>query len=226
MKKITQPATWFASGIPNANLVAPWQSPNLNTNTMYPDETGTIQYILNSKGYRDVEWQGMDGVWCIGHSDVFGIGVDVEQTWPRLIGGMNLGIAGASWDTISRTICSGLSMHTPSCIIIQSTTKERKEFISNSKCQVVLPNMPTELLPHKEIWKYSDDTSEQYSYEKNLALIILACRANNIKLIMFELEDRWESIRQDPAVDNQHIGPATHSKIAEYLKQQLSNNEK
>jgi hypothetical protein len=224
VQKITQPNGWFNKGIPNAYDFAPWQKAYLTANTMYPDETGLIQYKLNSKGYRDKEWTDTDltdGIWCVGHSDVFGIGVDADSTWPSLLNGINLGIAGAAWDTIARTISSGLSIYKPRCIVIQATTKERKEYVSEHCQQVVLPSMPAHLLPHNELWKYSDDVMEQYAYEKNLAFIIAECRAHDVKLIMFELEDRWALIKQDSAVDKQHIGVATHKQIAEFIKQQL-----
>lgn len=223
LKKITLPKDWFSNGLPNAYLIAPWQKANITTDLMYPDETGTVKYKLNSKGYRDKEWSSdeLNGIWCIGHSDVFGIGVDADKTWASLISGINLGIAGASWDTIARTISSGLAQHTPKCIIVQATTKERKEYITQHRSQVVLPSMPKNLLPHNDLWKHSDDTTDQYSYEKNLALIVSSCQAHNVKLIMFDLEDRWATIKQDPAVDGQHIGVNTHQEIASYLKQEL-----
>jgi hypothetical protein len=224
VKKITQPNGWFNSGIPNAYDFAPWQKANLTTDIMYPDETGLIKYKLNSKGYRDTEWTDADlnnSIWCVGHSDVFGIGVDADKTWPSLISGINLGIAGAAWDTFARTISSGLAVYKPRCIVIQATTKERKEYVSEKCQQVVLPSMPAYLLPHKEIWKYSDDVAEQYAYEKNLAFIIAECRAHGVELIIFDLDNRWELIKQDSAVDKQHIGVATHKQIAEFITQQL-----
>ena len=225
IQKINKPNLWFLNGIPPAYSVAPWQAPYLNTKVMFPDETGTISYELNSLGYRDKEWSTHDlngSIWCVGHSDVFGIGVQKESTWQQQIpNSINLGIAGAAWDTISRIVSSGLAAHTPMCVIIQTTTKERKEYISEKKQQVVLPNMPKKFLPHNEIWKYDDDVFREYCYEKNLALISWACKAKNIPLIIFELPNRWDLIKHDPAADNQHIGVNTHTDIATYLKHEL-----
>lgn len=224
VRKIIESTNWFENGLPDAFAVAPWQKANLETDTMYPDKTKKIHYKLNSKGYRDVEWTDADlndSIWCVGHSDVFGIGVHERETWARLVDGVNLGIAGAGWDTLARIVCSGLSQYKPKCIVIQSTTKERKEYITKDFHQVVLPSMPAALLPHDDVWTYCDDTTFDYNYEKNLALIKAVCEAKSVPLILFEFKDRWGSISNDPAVDGQHIGPSTHQIIANFVKQEL-----
>lgn len=219
---------WFGTGIPNANLTAPWQRPNLESDVMYPDESKKIKYKLNDKGYRDVNWSDEDlnnSVWCIGHSDVFGIGVNADQTWPSLLSShlktINLGIAGAAWDTISRLIYSGLQSYKPKYIIIQSTTLERREFISDNIQQVILPNLPDNMQPDIKFWKYIDQASNTYTVEKNLALIESACKAAGVEYFIFDLPNRWDLIAVDPATDNQHIGPSTHRLIAQQLICQL-----
>lgn len=228
IEKLSVPYKWFNNGIPDAALFAHWQSANLDTKIMWPDTTGSIHYKLNSKGYRDKEWSEdilNNSVWCIGHSDVFGLGVDKEFIWPSLISfpTVNLGINGAAWDTISRIVSSGLSVYSPKSIVIQSTTKERKEYITKELQQIVLPSMPAHLLPHENIWRYEDDTTLDYLQEKNVALIRWACKAAGVPLLIFELPNRWDLIRQDPAVDQQHPGIKTHRMIAEWVNDQLSN---
>lgn len=226
METFTIDSLWFGSGIPSASKVAPWQSPNLDSNIMYPDETKTINYKLNSLGYRDKEWTDDDlnnSIWCIGHSDVFGIGVQESNTWCRLLESevgiktINLGIAGAAWDTISRTLVSGLKKYTPKYVIIQATTPDRKEFITEKFQQVVLPSLPDNMLPHKNVWADHDNETAQYQVEKNLELIKAVCK----DAIIFNIPNRWDLIKKDPAVDHQHIGPATHREISKYLAQQI-----
>ena len=232
IKTASTSSNWFINGIPSATQVAKWQLSNSDSKIQYPDMTGTISYQTNSKGYRDIEWCAddlNDSIWCLGHSDVFGVGVELASTWPvvleRLSGikTINLGVVGGAWDTISRIVFSGLSAYKPKHIFIQATTKERREYISDTFQSTVLPSMPSNMLPHKEVWKYIDDTNSEYSYEKNIALITAACNAARVKIHIFEFSDRWSLIKQDPAVDLEHIGPATHAKIAEYLKHQLDN---
>lgn len=219
---------WFEAGIPAASLTAPWQQPYLETTKMYPDETGLVEYKLNSLGYRDEDWTEddlNDSVWCIGHSDVFGMGVRVEETWTRrlqqisCIRTVNLGIAGASWDTIARVVTCGLKSYTPTYVIIQATTPDRKEFINKDFKQVILPSLPETMLPYKDVWRYHDSDTSQYQTEKNLELIKMACK--DTRLIIFDLPNRWDIIASDPAVDKQHIGPTTHLSIARHLAQQI-----
>ena len=193
---------------------------------MYPDESGKVNYKLNSLGYRDVEWTDYDlnnSIWCVGHSDVFGMGVQENQTWCRLlehttgIKTINLGIAGAAWDTIARTVVCGLKKYNPRYVIIQATTPDRKEFITEKFQQVVLPSLPDSMLPHKNVWADHDNETAHYQIEKNLELINAVCE----DAIIFNIPNRWDLIKMDPAADNQHIGPITHLAVSQYLVQRL-----
>lgn len=231
MEDFTIETKWFGSGIPPANLLAPWQKPLLDTNIMYPDESGKVHYKLNSLGYRDKEWTDdvlNNSIWCVGHSDVFGMGVEEDQTWCRHLQNLsgidtvNLGIAGASWDTIARTIVCGLKTYRPKNIIIQATTPDRKEFITEKFQQIVLPSLPNNMLPHKNVWADHDNETSQYQIEKNIELI----KAVYKDVIIFNIPNRWDLIRQDPAADNQHIGAATHLQVSQYLVQRLKKFEK
>lgn len=44
-----------------------------------------ITYEFNSRGFRDREWPwDLTGVtWCVGDSETMGLGLPIEQTWPR-----------------------------------------------------------------------------------------------------------------------------------------------
>lgn len=221
---------WYTNGIPPANIVAPWQKPKSDKINMKPDMSNLIRYRLNSYGYRDAEWIDSDlndSIWCVGHSDTLGMGVPVTDTYCHKLQllaktkTINLGIAGASYDTFSRIIGSGLKKYKPKAIVVQSTTHGRKEYITDSFQQLVLPNFTKDMLPHDEVWKHSDYVTEQYDYERNINLIQYACRANDVKLIMFDLPNRWELIKEHPASDNLHIGEHIHEQISQYLYQQL-----
>lgn len=217
---------WFSSGIPRTDLVAPWQKPNSVSDTMYPDLSGKTTYRLNSLGYRDIEFTDSilnNSVWCVGHSDTMGMGVDIQDRYSSKLNypTVNLGIAGASYDTLARVIANGLNMYKPLHIVVQATTKERKEYITDDFKQLVLPSFSKDMLPHNDVWRYSDDSTSTYDFERNVTLIKYACKAVDVKLTMFEVTDRWEHIRLDPAYDNQHIGPKTHTMISDYLNQIL-----
>lgn len=232
IKNIHVTNNWYIEGIPQANVFAPWQQPNTVSDTMKPDTTGQIEYRLNNYGYRDEYWMNddfNDSIWCVGHSDTLGMGVRYEDTYCSLLRKqgyktINLGIAGASYDTFSRVICSGLKKYKPKLIILQATTKERKEYITKDFQQLILPNFPNDMLPYKDVWKYTDEVTDEYNFERNMNLIKLSTDLNNVKLITFELTDRWDLIKKHPAVDKQHIGPEIHKTISFELLSQLSHN--
>lgn len=224
---------WFANGIPSANKTAPWQVPNYDGYKMYPDDTGTIHYKLNSLGYRDVEWTDDDidnSIWCVGASDVVGVGVKNEESWCRQLEKLsgkktiNLGINGASWDTISRLVNSATQKYKPTAIIIMSSTEERREFVNQDIQTIVLPFLPKDKMPYKDFYKHIDDLTNQYNVEKNLNLIKLSCETKNIKHHIFDITDRWTLIKECPAVDNMHLGPKLHKHIAEELVVWIENN--
>lgn len=219
---------WFIEGIPLANVFAPWQQPNTVSDTMKPDTTGQVEYRLNNYGYRDEYWiddDFNDSIWCVGHSDTLGMGVKFEDTYCSLLRTeyktINLGIAGASYDTFSRVICSGLSKYKPKLIILQGTTKERKEYVSREFQQLILPNFPIDMLPYKDVWRHNDEVTDEYNFERNMKLINLSTKLYNIPLITFDFDNRWDLIRKCPAVDNQHIGPEIHKNVTIQLLEQL-----
>ena len=223
---------WFEIGIPNTSKTAQWQVPLYDGMSMYPDESETIHYKLNSLGYRDQEWTDNEltnSIWCVGPSDVVGVGVKNEDTWCRQLEKItnkktvNLGINGASWDTIARVINSATKKYKPLAIIIMSTTDERREFVNKNIQTVVLPFMPEDKLPYKDFYKYIDDVNNRYNVEKNLNLIKLSCENNSIDYYIFNVPDRWNLIKEFPAADNMHLGPAIHKKIAEELADWCNN---
>jgi hypothetical protein len=225
INKLESNPNWFVTGIPEASLVAPWQLSNDDTFRQYQNET-SIHYKTNSKGYRDIEWTADDlnnSIWCVGHSDVVGVGVPLEDIWSKQLSKLtniktvNLGTVGGAWDTAARIIYCGLKQYKPKLIIIQSIFKERREYISDNFHQVVSPSMAEERLPHDEVWKYIDDTNSQYCYEKNLALIEASCKATGVGFVIFDIKNRWKLLETDSAADGKHIGIKTHLAIAEEL---------
>lgn len=219
-------SSWYVDGIPDARVVAPWQTANLDTINMKPDMSNQIRYKLNSYGYRDTEWTEQDlnnSIWCVGHSDTMGMGVQYDETWSYKLAQLtniktiNLGIAGGSYDTFSRIIGSGLKKYKPKYIVVQGTTRERKEYITKDFQQLVLPSFTKDMLPHNDVWRYTDSVTEEYEFERNINLIQYACIASDVKLIMFDLPNRWDLIKVHPAADNLHIGKQIHEDISYYV---------
>lgn len=100
--------TRFATNLDKLGKIWPWWN-------------RSVQYTVNSQGYRCSEFDQVDwsqSILCFGCSITFGVGVDDSDTWPSqlsLITGIptvNLGIAGGSiqinWANSVRLIAAGI----------------------------------------------------------------------------------------------------------------------
>jgi hypothetical protein len=94
-----------------------------------------IQYVYNSRGFRDEEWPAdlVNATWCIGDSFTVGIGVPLQRTWPQLLQqklqrrSINVSMDGASNDWMARRACQIIKEVQPSLIIIHWTYTHRRE---------------------------------------------------------------------------------------------------
>lgn len=224
LNELQSPKKYFTEGIPEINNVAPHHFPNLKSN-FWPgvDETKQIQYRLNSLGYRDDEfyWREDHSIWLLGHSDTVGVGVEESQTYAGIIrqyhDTLNLGVAGAGWDTVARILCSGLKKYKPRAIVIVMSdwVKFRREAAYDNYFRTVLPGLPSEYLPYKDYYNHIDEENSNYSVEKNLELISHVCRRVETKI--FNFEDRNKLVEKFPSADGTHIGKEIHRAIAEEI---------
>jgi len=94
-----------------------------------------IQYVYNSRGFRDAEWPSdlVNATWCIGDSFTVGIGVPLERTWPQLLQqrlqrrSINISMDGASNDWMARRACQIIKEIQPRLMIIHWTYTHRRE---------------------------------------------------------------------------------------------------
>ena len=94
-----------------------------------------IQYVYNSRGFRDEEWPAdlVNATWCIGDSFTVGIGVPLQRTWPQLLQqrlqrrSINISMDGASNDWMVRRACQILQAVQPRLMIIHWTYTHRRE---------------------------------------------------------------------------------------------------
>jgi hypothetical protein len=105
-------------------------SPELCTDVQhfesYPHK---VQYVYNSRGYRDREWPEClqdlaTGVWCMGDSFTVGVGCPLEHTWPSVLEKMinlrtiNISMDGASNFWIQRRALAVCQHIQPKLMII------------------------------------------------------------------------------------------------------------
>ena len=98
----------------------------------------TIDYLYNSRGYRDQEWptqlnQLKDALWCIGDSFTVGLGSPVEHTWCYILQQqtgqrtINVSMDGASNDWIARCVSLIQKEIDPKNIIVMWSYVHRRE---------------------------------------------------------------------------------------------------
>jgi len=227
--------TYLTSNFPKANYTAPWHYVNTTVTDWILPHSCPVEYTFNSYGYRGT-WTDDDlanAIWCFGDSQTFGLGVDNNTTWAAQLEHItnsktiNFGIAGASNDTIARTLLSALHFGPkPKAICVLLTDSDRRETITNStkismfpQVHTVLPTTDQHLFRH--YIESINETSNQINYDKNL-LLIQAYTKDIPTVIADFTRPMWETAQTDPAYDGYHIGHSIHKNISEYFGNQLS----
>jgi hypothetical protein len=109
-----------------------WDEPDSRENFLSKPKPGytetSIHYKCNSYGYRTPEFDFNStnpSIFCLGCSFTYGTGVALEHTWPYLVQQAfpnytvhNFGSAGASGDTILRTLTNIGNMLNPKIVLI------------------------------------------------------------------------------------------------------------
>ena len=226
---------YILSEFPSANYTAPWHPTNTQLiDWMLPHST-SINYTFNKYGFRGT-WtisELTDSIWCFGDSQTLGLGVDISDTWVSKletitnIKTINFGIAGASNDTITRTLLSALHHGPkPKAVCVLLTDTDRRETICEKakitlfpQVHIVLPSANQELF--RQYAMSIDNISNQINYDKNL-LLIQAYTKDIPAVIANFTKPMWETAQSDLAHDGYHIGTAIHSAIAEYFGSRLS----
>ena len=101
-----------------------------------------IEYIYNSRGYRDAEWPSSidelkNAVWCIGDSFTVGIGQPFDHIWPQVLSKnlgrriINVSMDGASNDWISRVSKKIVSTFSPKAIVVLWSYFHRRESLNH-----------------------------------------------------------------------------------------------
>lgn len=130
------PSFQIKSRINNRSTVSGMDCPDHCANPdYYANYPHPIEYVYNSRGYRDSEWPENfnDVVWCIGDSFTSGIGSPHTHTWPHLLERtinkrcINISLDGASNNWIARQVQTLLSKLEPKIVIIQWSFLHRRE---------------------------------------------------------------------------------------------------
>jgi hypothetical protein len=102
-----------------------------------------ISYKFNSRGFRDCEWPDnmtelQNSIWCVGDSQLLGIGCPLEHTWSNILQRqtgqrcINISLDGASNAWIARKTVEILKTISPNVIVIQWSYIQRGEIDNES----------------------------------------------------------------------------------------------
>ena len=94
-----------------------------------------VQYVYNSRGFRDAEWPSdlSQVIWCVGDSFTVGMGAPAHHAWPAVLQRrtgrtcINVSMDGASNDWIARKTCAILETIAPAHVVIHWSYWHRRE---------------------------------------------------------------------------------------------------
>jgi len=231
--------SYLSNSWPMANRTASWHPVSTTVINWIVPHTQDVSYRFNRFGYRDTEWNDniiQNSIWCFGDSHTVGLGVPKEKIWSSQLKNstgldtINLGIAGASNDTIARLIVSCLHLYQPKAICCLLTAPNRREIINNQFSSTVFPQF-LKILKNSNIELFeqylgqTDPTADSINRDKNILLITSACEQKKVPLCLVDFNQDVKTLcEQDPAYDNMHIGLESHRLIAEYFKNNLQYN--
>jgi len=176
---------------------------------------GCFQYKINQHGFRTTELhKNAHSVVALGCSFTVGIGLPIEDAWPSILAEKlnktvyNLGVGGASLDTVFRIADHWLPKIQPSAVILLAPPIHRFEVYHNQKADVYTP-----IDNHRDLVKqwFSSDDNALGNAKKNILAIESISNSLDIPFFVFNSDDIGN---KSYARDFLHQGPEDHTDIA------------
>jgi len=186
----------------------------------------SITYRYNSYGFRDEEFDDRPCGLAFGCSHTQGVGLPVEDTWPRVLSKLsgtwvwNFGAGGSSLDTVFRLLDFWLPYFTPEFVAICIPDSSRVEVFDHENPVTLIPGSHSGndmLTNFYKVWISSDNNMDINS-RKNLLAIEKLCNSRNIQLVALDSSEIWGPIT---ARDLLHSGPPGNRRFAEKVKEKL-----
>jgi hypothetical protein len=201
-------------------------------NRWYPD----IKFNFNNLGYRDdrdysvEEFKNKKLIICFGCTDTVGRQLVKEKTWTHILSQkfteyevLNLGIIGASRDTISRILIQLTQVLGDeikyACILWPHLN--RREFVSKEFTKIITSHDRLDL-PFEEYWDFIDWKSNNYNHFKNYHLIKNLCTVHDITLLDLELNRFDKKVPFDYLGKYFALGENSHVAIANYYEKLIN----
>ena len=152
----------------------------------------TIEYNINSHGFRDVEfYEDTESYVCVGECFTFGPGLPKTMTWPNILQEkigrkvFNLSISETGLDQAFRVLYYWLPIIKPKKVLMLESGHLMREFIIEDKSEIVFTHSP-QILQDIANNKYERFLLRQ----KNILAIQQLCDMHEIPLVIITSEER------------------------------------
>ena len=180
-----------------------------------------ITYNYNSHGFRDEEFDERPCGLAMGCSFTHGTGIQQMHTWPHQLSRMvdlhfwNLGIGGASLDTVFRMFRFYSDVLNSKVVAILLPARQRMEYCEGDGRYVTVLPEDVQNNHHKSFFKewFSSDENGDLNREKNLLSIRKHCEDHGIKLIYIDPLTEWYKVCE--ARDLAHPDADSNLRLAE-----------
>lgn len=194
----------------------------------FPD----VDFTFNNLGYRSNFDYILDElktknniVLCLGCTDTFGMNVHADKMWTKHLTDacpdktvLNLGIIGASGDTIFR-ILTKITRVLPTqitdvCILWPHTS--RREFVSKTFTTIMTGHDP-DYIPYEDYWSFIDWKSDSYNFHKNQHSCRALCEAHSVKFHDLYINRFDKKVPFDYAGKYYALGENSHLAVGKYF---------
>lgn len=190
------------------------------------DKPDCITYKFNSLGFRDDEFDDRECGLSFGCSFTEGVGVDHGSSWPQVLSRItglhfwNLGIGGASMDTVYRIFENFINELNPKVITLCCPLMYRFEYAESDSRMVSLlrSHIDLENPAFRPFFKhyFSFDFNSEINFEKNLRALSHIAQEKNIPFFHASLKpDRLARDLLHPGRDCQKIFAETIANMIE-----------
>lgn len=208
----TIPYSWYPK-----NVTMDWSGTDQPQN-MDLNWTAPISYIFNNQGFRTYDLDIINDSKiniALGCSQTMGVGLPVEMTWPfqieklTRIKTVNLGLGGASSDTVARILTNISELFKVHSVYILWPSFNRFEEYSRDKIIEILPHCAQ--LEHA--W-YMDEPNSHQRFFKNQKIVHILKKSHNFELheLQYDTTD-WRELG-DLARDQIHSGYKSNLNLA------------
>lgn len=157
---------------------------------------------------------------AFGCSITFGIGVEIGEDWPGLLGLYNAGQPGSSNDRIARRVSEYVSEYSPERIYVMWTYPGRREWLSEDGTYMRFNSTSkhhTGTDWHNSFVMLSNERADKYNYYKNKKFVEALCHSNGIELCQCDI-NLVDADLYERGTDGHHPGKKWHEEVANRIK--------